>query len=138
MNRHIFDVQKKLLDVLSIKCDLGVRLRTAYQKQNREEMSIILNDFAVLKGSLKLFFESFRCLWLKENKPFGLEIQEQRFGGLFYRIECCEQRLKDYLDGRVACIEELEEKQLAKSKGFEGEAIEHTDWRTMISVASIW
>ena len=39
---YIFEVQKKLLDVLSIKCDLGVRLRTAYQKQNREEMSIIL------------------------------------------------------------------------------------------------
>ena len=48
-------------------------------------------------------------IWMRDNKPFGWEIQEIRFGGLYSRILDCKERLEEYLDGKVENVPELEE-----------------------------
>ena len=65
-------------------------------------------------------YTAFRTLWLKENKVFGLEVQEMRFGQLLLRLRSCAERLQDYLDGNLPSIEELEEVQLVGHYGKEG------------------
>lgn len=132
---YIFEVQKRLLDVLAIKCDLGLRLRAAYQNEEKETLREIVAEFTVIREKLKLFFDAFRYLWLRENKPFGLEVQEQRFGGLLYRMDCCGERLQAYLDGKISCIEELNEQQLTKVKDSKGKAIEHNNWSTTVTAS---
>ena len=62
-------------------------------------------------------------MWLTENKAFGLEVQENRFGGLLLRLRSCRDRLEDYLAGRISQIDELEEKQEAFMPGYEGKRI---------------
>ena len=57
---------------------------------------------------LKKFIASFKELWNKDNKPFGLELHEMRLGGLLLRLESCREVLKDYLAGKIDKIEELE------------------------------
>ena len=133
---YLFDVEKKLLDVLVYKCDLGVRLRKAYQADDREALARIAEqDFPVIRQNLQRFFEAFRAMWLRENKSFGLELQEQRFGGLLYRMEICQARLRAYLSGELDRIEELEEKSLTKIKGREGQGVVQNQWHTIVTTA---
>lgn len=133
---YLFNVETKLLDILILKADLGVRLRSAYQEKNVKALHLIAeDDFPYIIQAIKEFAEAFRILWLMENKPFGLEVQEQRFGGLIYRLEVCNNRLKDYLDGKVASIEELEEDSLEMWTGFSGEAAVMNSWKINVTTS---
>ena len=130
---YLFDVEKKLLDVLARKADLGVRLRKAYQAADEKALSTIAEEFPVIRQYMRDFFEAFCDMWQRENKAFGLEVHQQRFGGLLYRMEECEVRLRKYINGEISCIEELEEKSLVKCTGFEGKGISWGDWRTTVT-----
>ena len=59
-------------------------------------------------GLIKAFKEA----WYKENKPHGFDVQELRLGGLLLRLKSCKERLKDYIEGKVSIIDELEEEVL--------------------------
>ena len=98
---------------------------------------ILEQGFPTIRMSLILFFDAFRKVWLIENKPFGLEVQEQRFGGLLYRMDMCATRLQDYLNGETDRIEELEENSLTKYKGFEEEAVVHNNWKDYVSTSVV-
>jgi len=122
---YIFEVEKKLIDVLARKADLGVRIRNAYQVGDRVTLAEIAeNDFEQIIEDVEEFANAFRVMWLKENKPFGLEVQEGRFGALMYRMQKCKERLISYLNKDNGIIEELEETILVKNKEFES----HNDW----------
>ena len=62
---------------------------------------------------LEMFYEKFKTLWFKENKPFGWEIQDARLGGLILRIRSCADRLEKYVEGKISAVEELEENILS-------------------------
>ena len=49
---------------------------------------------------------------MKDNKPFGFEIHDIRFGGLMARLESARETVRAYLNGEIARIEELEEPRL--------------------------
>lgn len=133
---YLFDMEKKLLVVLTQKADLGVRLRKAYQTGDRMTLrKIAEEDFPSIRRDIKEFAEAFRTMWLTENKPFGLEVQEQRCGGLLYRMESCQTRLCAYLEGEIPQIEELEEESLEKYKGFAGEGITFNTWKATVSTS---
>lgn len=135
---YLFDMHKKLLDVLTCKADLGARIRRAYQKNDRNELQrIVEQDFSYIHQALQLFGDAFRRVWLCENKPFGLEVQEQRLGGLMYRMKTCEERLKAYLAGEADAIEELEETSLTKYEGHEGQAIAQFTWNAIVSTSVV-
>jgi hypothetical protein len=59
------------------------------------------------------FVDAFRKQWNKENKPFGLSSNELRFGGVRIRLISTAMRIREYLDGKVASIPELEEERLS-------------------------
>ena len=59
-------------------------------------------------ADLDRFAELFRAQWLQENKMFGLETLELRFGGQRGRLVSTEQILRLYLSGRLTRIEPLE------------------------------
>ena len=62
----------------------------------------------------KKLYKSFKTLWDKENKPFGFETHDTRFGGLIFRLEKCRERLELFVKGKISVIEELEETMLEK------------------------
>ncbi|MBE6976162.1 MAG: beta-N-acetylhexosaminidase [Ruminococcaceae bacterium] len=109
---YLFRFTTKLLEVLSVKCDLGIRLRKAYGANDKQALRHFADvEIPMLIGLVDELYVSYRTQWLTENKPFGLEVQENRFGGLLLRLRSCKDRLVNYLDGRINIIEELEEKQ---------------------------
>lgn len=133
---YLFDVEQKLLRVLSKKCDLGMRLREAYAADNRESLKALAEqEFPQIQKDIEAFVEAFRTLWLKENKAFGLEVQEIRLGGLMYRMETCRQRLVSYLSNEIDKIDELEEKNLSKYSGFEGKGICYNQYKTIVTAS---
>ena len=72
----------------------------------------ILHRYEETERLLWKFFEVYRAQWMKENKPFGFEVQEARLGAILMRVGSCHERLLNYFEGKINKIEELEETRL--------------------------
>lgn len=131
---YIFDLEQKMLKMLILKCDLGIRLRQAYAAKDRQTLQAIYdNDFPTLDRDIRAVHKAFRELWLLENKAFGLEVQEAQFGGLLLRMQSCGERLGDYLAGKTDGIEELETPQIPMWRGYEGKAVTFNRYRSIVT-----
>lgn len=131
---YLFEMTGKLLSALSKKCDLGIRIRKAYRAGDKELMRVLAEkEIPAVKDAVEAFAASFRKLWLRENKPFGLEVQENRMGGLLYRMESCRERILAYLAGEIDKIDELEEDSIAKFEGFEGKGIVYNEYASIVT-----
>lgn len=121
--KAIFDAEKKATDfayifrmrheycrVMELKYDLGVKTRELYQRGDREGLRVLVKTvYKPLKRRLKKFYDAYAVQWFTENKPFGIEIQDLRIGGLIFRLNSCADRLLKYADGKIDSIPELEE-----------------------------
>lgn len=106
--RHIFRFEKDLCRALSVKCDLGVRTRKAYQEKDLDGLREIVKDYSLAIRYVKKFLASFEEVWELENKPNGFEVQQIRLGGLIQRLVYCKNKIVRYLDGKIEDIPELE------------------------------
>ncbi len=110
---YLFQALRDLAGVLSLKCDLGVRTRAAYQAGDKDALlRLATEEYTALEQAVNVFYRSFRHLWFTENKPHGFDIQDIRLGGLCRRIASCKERLLDYCHGAIAEIPELMEEIL--------------------------
>lgn len=105
---YIFESYSDLCRVLSLKYSLGARTREIYKSRDKNALKNLIKDYKNVIKYLEKFIVSFGKMWMTDNKPFGLEVQEIRLGGLKQRLECCRGRLKEYLAGKITAIEELE------------------------------
>lgn len=134
---YLFDFQAKLLTLLTRKCDLGIRLRKAYQAQDKETLAKLLEEeFPPMAQETRNVYEAFRTLWDRENKSIGFELQEMRFGALMLRNESCARMLREYLEGARERIEELEAPMLPGHYGMEGKAESFNSYLQTISANS--
>ena len=81
--------------------------------------------------ALKSFYKTFKSVWMKENKPQGFDIQDVRFGGLIMRTEHLRQVLRDYCNGKIDKIEELEDEYLKIADREDCGFIEHWYYRVV-------
>lgn len=110
---YAFDTIAKLCEFLSHKCDLGLRLRRAYKAGDRSTLGAICEELDAMLPLLDDFVAAFCKQWRKENKPFGLSSSELRLGGVRIRLISTAARVREYLDGKVESIPELEEEILS-------------------------
>jgi hypothetical protein len=104
---------EKFAEVLELKWDLGVKTRRLYKEGNKKGLkNLIKTAYKPLIKRIEKWWDSFKYMWNKENKPFGLEIQTVRFGGVILRIKQCIEILEDYIKGKTNCIVELEQELL--------------------------
>ncbi len=110
---YVFNAAARLCDVLSIKYELGLRTRRAYEAGDKEELRRLAeNEYKALLKLIPAFERAFLKQWMTDNKPQGFDVQEQRLGGIILRTESCRRRILDYVNGRLERIEELEEELL--------------------------
>lgn len=134
---YLYDVYAKLCRVLATKYDLGVKLRSAYRKNDRSALEKLVGELKKTERDLQTFYESFRTLWHKENKPNGFEIHDMRLGGLTQRLAACRKRLQAYLNGEEKALPELEEELLdfwGNGKEYGKETPCYNSWSGMITV----
>ena len=72
---------------------------------------IAKDDIPALLQKLDVYYAAYERQWMKENKPFGFEVQNIRLGGLKSRIEYAGRTIERYLSGTLKVIGELEEPQ---------------------------
>lgn len=106
---YLFRTMHALCEVLAIKYELGVKTRQAYLQSDKQALAALVKDYKKLFKKIDVFYHAFREQWMVENKPQGFEVQQQRLGGLMCRVNGCADRIQDYLDGKTARLEELEE-----------------------------
>lgn len=109
----LFETPEKLCAVLELKSDLGLRITHAYRKKDRETLRRIASE--VIPDLVQRVCElraAHRDEWFSIYKPFGWEVLDIRYGGLLSRLDSVIVRLSDFLEGRIDCIEELEEERL--------------------------
>jgi hexosaminidase len=109
----LYDMPEKLGRVLAVKGSLGRELTELYRAGDLEAMRRIadktLPDLYILTDQLR---KAHRKQWMETCKPFGWEVLDIRYGGLLARIDTARDRIRDYTDGKVDRLEELEEERL--------------------------
>ena len=96
-------------------------------------------DAVMTVDKLKAFATAFFAVWNGENKPFGLEVHQQRLGGAILRAEYCRDKVAAFVVGKIDKIEELEVDVLDVSCGTEpvGKTVMFNDWAKNVSTSAI-
>lgn len=109
----IFDVPEKLCAVLKMKSDLGLRIKSAYDRADRAPLAqIATEEIPEIIRRVRALRQAHRTQWFAINKPFGWEVIDIRYGGVLARLESAAERLDDFVHGHVERIEELEQERL--------------------------
>lgn len=133
---YIFDSIIALCDVLTVKAELGIKIKEAYDKRDMDELTRIKDD--VIPSLIVKIENLHACIckqWTTDNKLFGLDIQDLRFGGLMTRLKSVCRILDDYISGTTESIEELDQPRLyfTKPKDESNVAISQNRWAFMIT-----
>ena len=135
---YLFNTLASLCRVLEVKCSIGKRTRNAYKSKDKNALRELLTDYLKLIELLNAFYEKFRTLWQIENKTVGFEVMDIRLGGLIMRIKNAERTVRDFLDGRIEKIDELEEATAVYySDEFIGKAIYAPNYKDIVSANRI-
>ncbi len=112
---YIFQEAEALCRVLSVKAELGLKLRAAYAAKDKNTLqSLLEEELALLPEYFDEFVRRFERYWESENFSFGLEANHLIFGGQRERYAYCARKVKAYLE-EGAPIEEIEGETLIPS-----------------------
>ena len=106
---YLYGNMANLCRALSLKYDLGVRTRERYRSGDRKEVAALVPIYEETAKAVEAFALSYETMWYRENKPNGLEVHQQRLGGLIFRIRSLASRLAAYGRGEIDALPELEE-----------------------------
>jgi hypothetical protein len=137
---YIFDTLAKLAHVLILKCDMGIRLKNAYDSKDKKTLEDIAKvECPELIRRIEEFHVTFRSQWYEESKPFGFDVQDLRIGGLKERVRAVTWTILNYLEGGLDKIEELEQERLLldlrENPGHRTLPLYHNDWRSMVTAS---
>jgi len=102
-----------LCDVLADKCELGVKIKAAYDNGRKDELKdVACNIIPRLINNTEKFSQTYFEQWHRESKMFGYEVVDIRVNGVIARLKTAQKRIESYLNGEIQKLEELEEERL--------------------------
>ncbi len=110
--KYLLDIEIAFADVVRKKCDMGIRLKDMYDRGDKNAIKGFLSELSDLRISIDKLHTLYSESYYNQNKPFGFEEMDMRFGGIKARIERAAQRITDYIYGKIDSIPELEEDRL--------------------------
>lgn len=97
-----------LATVLELKTHLRRDLASAYAKKDRKALQTIAKrELPELRQRATALWKRHRNMWMTTYKPFGWEVIESRYGTVMARLETVQQRLDDYLAGKLEDLPEF-------------------------------
>ncbi len=129
---------EKLLEVLALKSEIGIRIDKAYKAKDLKALSDCVADLEMLKKLVKEYKLAYSFVWESENKIFGFDRIDLRIGGLLSRIETAIRRISGYIKGEYTHLEELEMEKLPYN-GYEligQKKLVSMGWHQQIATAS--
>ncbi|MBQ4037190.1 MAG: beta-N-acetylhexosaminidase [Clostridia bacterium] len=131
----LFASMTALCRALTLKATLGKDTRKAYLAGDKAALSALLPRYTACREAVGDFLRAYRAMWLADQKPFGLEVQELRLGGLMARLDACRERLAAHLETGEE-IAELEEPVLdhkCEGEAFRAGPVRIPKWYTAAS-----
>ena len=131
----------KLCSALENKGDFGIRLKSAYDKKDKEAIKALYSECDIIIEKITELKKAHRSAWFTYNKPFGWEVFDIRYGGIISRFDTVKTVLKDYLEGKIDTIDELEQERLSLKANEEDNLIDTFRWsnyRTYSTVGLIY
>ena len=99
-----------LVKTLAKKVAYEADVLAAWKAKDRAALErIAVRDLPALVSQMKAFMELYRKDWYATSQPFGFETVQKRNAAALARLQEAQRRLKDYLAGKSATIEELDE-----------------------------
>ncbi|WP_035712511.1 beta-N-acetylhexosaminidase [Salibacterium aidingense] len=130
----LFDVPSRICSVLSLKAELGVKVKYYYEKNEKNQLRKLEQDVLPdLKQRVERLRKRHYEQWMKIHKPFGWEVIDIRYGGLIARIDTTQRRLSEYLKGNQVLIEELEEYRLPYSSVNQSGYVRNNVYKQIVS-----
>ncbi len=103
----------KLFDVLYKKCYILEGLKKAYDEGDKEFLNLCVQKLLPeLTNAYATLREIHQKQWMENNKAFGFEVLDIRYGGLIQRIKTAQNKILEYLNGEINTIEELDAERL--------------------------
>lgn len=131
--KYLFDNMEALCKVLSLKYSLGIDTRKAYKDKDKKELSKLIKRYANTAKAVQKFRDTMQKYWYSDFKPYGWEVHEARFGGLVGRLNDCGNRLKAYMQGKIATIPELDEQIIPSG----ADKVDCNVYKALVSVSQI-
>ncbi|MFA5204680.1 MAG: hypothetical protein WC708_09795, partial [Lentisphaeria bacterium] len=98
-----------IASVLAIKASLLPKLLDAYSRQDRQAMDKLRrNGLKLLQSKSRACLARFRAMWLRHNKPFGLEFIQGRYAALIERNAELGRTIEAFISGRAESIPEFD------------------------------
>ncbi len=108
----LFLYYRVLLKLLIDKCDIGIRIRKAYEENKKELLLCCADEIDKIYSDYEEYHEALYQLWHETNKAFGFEQFEIRIGGAMMRLKTAQRKIREYCNNETSYIDELEEKLL--------------------------
>ena len=135
----LFNTLIELCNVLELKSDIGVKLKKAYDENDKAALKKYANKvLPELISRYEAYYDAYRTQWYKYNKPFGFEIQDMRFGGLILRAKNAISLILDYVDGKIDSIPELAEERVPYDPERVGMTINHIHYHEVSSTSNVY
>lgn len=109
---YLFDYHKQYLTILHKKCTVGTDAVCAYAANDTIKLKSTVETLRELAAATETMRRMQYEIWHRNNKPFGFEYFDGKFGSVIARLNSCAARIEDYLGGKISKIEELEEEKL--------------------------
>ena len=98
------------------RVNLRQQLVAAWEAKDRAALKWIADELVPeVDAEVVQLNAAFRAQWLRRNKAFGMEAMQIRFGALRARCEETAVRIREYLAGEIATIDELDDQREVES-----------------------
>jgi len=109
---YMFKYHKSIVNILYKKCDMGIRIKKAYDNKDIDAVVNIIDELIKLKDDVLTVRENMYHMWHKEHKVFGWDLTDRRLYGLYGRIDTTIRKLTEFKKDTSIIIEELSEERL--------------------------
>ena len=136
----MFRYYRLLASIDAGKCELGVKIRSAYLSGDRDILARIADkEMPELRKKVQTMHTLREQMWQEEFKPNGYEVMDVRMAGVETRLKSARRRILDYLDGKIPSLPELEEERLPYFTNEEGKNASGKCnlWENIVSAANI-
>jgi hypothetical protein len=127
-----------LCRLLELKVDMGIRLKTAYDKTDKETLKALRDEIeGEYKNRVNELYKWHRDSWSHFYKPFGWEVADMKYGYLLLRADTVCYRIDAYLKGTIEKLDELEEQRLTYAGTVPNEELRLPNYNSFSRVATV-
>lgn len=108
----LFAYYIQLLKVMTSKCDIGNRIKNAYDSKDNATLGKIAEELSLLSDDVQKLYDARATLWYENNKPFGFEVVGSRLMAVKGLVINARARINAYLSGEATSLPELEAERL--------------------------